>query len=744
MKCFLLIAGLAGCFFTARAEVVLDGSLGREGALDGPGFVVEAAFGRQAGGNLFHSFAAFNLNAEESAVFRGPNAIEQVISRVTGGQPSFIDGLLQSEIPAADFYLINPAGILFGENARVNVPAALYVSAADYLALGENARFDAITPENSTLSIAPPAAFGFLDEQTAGITVQGVITVKPGRRLALSGGELAIQEGALFSLGGEIDLVSVASPGEAPLDADGLAEDAFDKLGSLRIGMSGESDRRIGSVDVTGPGGGKIVIRASNMALNNSYIFADTFGEQNGQGIDIQLRDSLVLKNASRITTDTFDEPAYPGESTGNAGKISVAAKRIRLTDGSQINSNTMALKGGDAGKISISATEELLITGRGVSGTESSAILNATWNQGDAGEIAIAAGNLIMDKAAEIRAETIGYGDAGNISIAVENLSLRNGAQVNIGTGNFEYTHGTGHSGKLFVRAAESVLIDGEGVILREGEETLRRSGMLSNSFTQGDGGAIEIETPVLRIQNRGMLQATTSIGGDAGNIALNTGKLELTQGALLTTFAGGNGKGGTISISAGEVDIRNQSTINSYSKGRGNAGNIIVNTKDFYLREAEITARADASGGGNVEVNAGGFLYFTDSEVTAKAAGLERKDSGGNIQAGSPRFFILRNTPLDASAIGGDGGNINISSGNFLQSNDSILDASSELGIDGKIEIDSPVVDLGEVLVPHADIAELPNLNTDRCESRSMKEFSQFFIHKGKLPPPPYDLKI
>jgi filamentous hemagglutinin family protein len=93
----------------ARAEVVLDGTLGRAGALDGPEFQIRAEHGRQAGPNLFHSFRTFNLANGERATFSGPGAIRNVVGRVTGGSASSIDGTLASTIPGADLWLLNPS-----------------------------------------------------------------------------------------------------------------------------------------------------------------------------------------------------------------------------------------------------------------------------------------------------------------------------------------------------------------------------------------------------------------------------------------------------------------------------------------------------------------------------------------------------------------------------------------------------------------------------------------------------------
>ncbi|MCP4698271.1 MAG: filamentous hemagglutinin N-terminal domain-containing protein [Gammaproteobacteria bacterium] len=124
-----------------HAEIVMDAGLNDLRLTPSAQvFEINAGLGRLEGGNLFHSFARFNLAAGESAVFSGPDTVNHVISRVTGGEMSKIDGLLKCEIPRADFYFINPAGIVFGEHARLDVGGSFYAGTADYLRLGEDGR----------------------------------------------------------------------------------------------------------------------------------------------------------------------------------------------------------------------------------------------------------------------------------------------------------------------------------------------------------------------------------------------------------------------------------------------------------------------------------------------------------------------------------------------------------------------------------------------------------------------------
>src|SRR6516225_11587846 len=106
---------------TSHAQVVLDGKFGTSGALTGPNYAITAAMGAVRGNNLFQSFSQFNLVAGDVATFSGPANIQNILSRVTGGSPSSIDGTIRSDISGANFFFINPSGVMFGPNAAVDV-----------------------------------------------------------------------------------------------------------------------------------------------------------------------------------------------------------------------------------------------------------------------------------------------------------------------------------------------------------------------------------------------------------------------------------------------------------------------------------------------------------------------------------------------------------------------------------------------------------------------------------------------
>ena len=125
---------------SAWAGATLDGSMGTTGSFSGD-FTVPDTVGQTRGGNLFHSFSDFSINAGESATFTGPSSINNVISRVTGSSPSTFNGPLTSAIPGANFYFINPNGLLFKEGAQINVDGSFYATTSDFVRLGQDGIF---------------------------------------------------------------------------------------------------------------------------------------------------------------------------------------------------------------------------------------------------------------------------------------------------------------------------------------------------------------------------------------------------------------------------------------------------------------------------------------------------------------------------------------------------------------------------------------------------------------------------
>src|SRR5262245_8331565 len=208
---------------------------------------------RPGGGlNLYHSFGNFNVPTNNIANFLNAGSIDlngallppnlptsNILGRINGGNPSSIFGMIQTNgpggVPTANLFLMNPNGFLFGPTATINVGGMVTFTTADYMRLTDNARFNAVAgPADVLLTAAPVAAFGFLGNNPAAIAIQGsTLQVAQGQSLSLVGGNqgfmatdpdtgnripvpggITMTGGKLSARGGQINLASVAGPGE--------------------------------------------------------------------------------------------------------------------------------------------------------------------------------------------------------------------------------------------------------------------------------------------------------------------------------------------------------------------------------------------------------------------------------------------------------------------------------------------------------------------------------------------------
>jgi len=336
---FSIVASLA------YAEVTLDGTLGFGGALEGPHYQIGAELGQQRGGNLFQSFSHFNINTGESATFSGPHSVHNIISRVTGGNPSHINGLLRSTIPNADMYFLNPYGIMFGEGASLDVQGSFHASTADTLRLSDGREFNARYPNNSLLTIAPIEAFGFLTDMPAAITVQDTeLSVSEGKTLSLIGGDLQMYNSLIGVESGQLNFSSISSYGDVV-----LAESELNFSGTAQSGLITNNNTEI---VVNGEGGGQIFIRGGNLFINNSVINLTNDNVDAGY-IDVNLTDRLII-DAGAIHSLTYGK--------GNGGNIFIEVKSIEMTESSLVASESIGP--GKAGNVKIVANDLISILG--------------------------------------------------------------------------------------------------------------------------------------------------------------------------------------------------------------------------------------------------------------------------------------------------------------------------------------------------------------------------------------------
>jgi filamentous hemagglutinin family protein len=558
----------------SHAEVTLDGSLGRSGMLDGKldsntgkiDFAITTDLGRQIGTNLFHSFGRFNLGSSESATFSGPDSVQNILGRVTGGQASTIDGLLRSEIPGANLFLLNPSGVMFGPHARLDVQGSFHASTADFLRLADGVRFNAVpSADDALLTTAPPSAFGFLNDNPAAIEVSGSdIEVPAGERLSLVGGDIGVASGRLIARNGRIDLVSVASKGE--VSATAIPEvHHFERLGRIEITQTPGASS--GSLVRVSEGGEGIFIRGGVFTLaGDSRVISttDDLSARPGGPISIQA-EKVALADGALIGSTTRDS------STGPGGAVSIQAGKVALAGGATIISGTVDSSTGPGGAITIRADEVTLVD-------QDTRVISlvGNFNTGQGGEITVQATNLTLQNHATLSSINNGTGQAGAITADVANLSLNNNSRL------VSATSSTGRGGDITVRARESV------------RASTNNSGMGSITSGPGDAGHISVITPRLELEEFSGLTTGADNEGRPGDITIDVEKLVLRNGGLLASLNFGPIKGGDITVRATDSVLMTgrhagavSSEISSVTYSTGDAGRIQIATPRLRIEE-------------------------------------------------------------------------------------------------------------------------------------------------------------
>lgn len=720
--------------------VVYDGTTGASGSLTGPNYRITSDRGTTVGSNLFHSFSTFNLSKGDIATFSGPNSINNVISRVTGGSASTIDGKISSQMNGANFYFINPWGIMFGPNASLDVSGSFHVSTASHMKFADGAIFSATDPGRSILTSAPPAAFGFLANPSP-ITVQGShLSVPEGKELSFVGGNIQMS-GATIQSGGRINLASVASPGDVTLTPTGIDTASIATMSDMTINNG--SHLSVASATTTG----NIFVRANRFVLSGSTIELVPTGSVDAGTISVSTR-SIEMTNLAEITSSSSsnakggnielsatesilisgkdNSSGYRAmidtgtEGSGDGGSISLSAPRIDVKDGASIQSYV----GGDGkgGTITLSATDSILISGQAGIWTDThwkgnggdisisaprievrdgGGIQTDTHFDGKGGNISLLASDSFVASGARIATNTVqwqpvpsmpfyiiyGKGDAGNISVSAPRIEMKNSATIG------STSTSSGQAGNITLSATDSILIAGDKTILPNDMNRLQ-TGIWSHGYTMPGtvlhetkgAGTISLSAPRIEMRDGGFIAASTYTVGKGGSIDLSaTESILLSDLALIDASTYGFGDAGSVSLSAPRIEMNGGAEIGAITK--------------YYKGK-----------GGNVTLSGGESIRITGvSSATGQPTGIF-SDTQGNGDAGSislsaPRIEVSDGAHIQSAAsygssepVGsGKGGNINISGADSLlvTGQDTYITVStSGTGDAGTVSLTAPAI--------------------------------------------------
>lgn len=706
-------------------NISLDGSLGKALTLSGPDYLITENLGQRHGVNLFHSFSEFSLSSGESAIFSGAKDIQNIVSRVTGSNPSNINGTITSAINGADFYFINPNGVIFGADAQLVVSGSFYASTANYIVLSDGGRFDAGNPVNSVLTSAAPSAFGFVSNQPAAIDVQGsYLQVNDGKNIGLIGGDITIAgaDGSLldqfadtnlYAANGRIELISVASATEVGITPAGLQTDAVAEFSDITL--------RDGAViDASGDPGGTVYIRGGNLVISDSLIINGNEGtaDHTGRAIDIEVQgDALIEHKAENVAKGYRPVSGIeaPILGAGDGGDIHIVAKSLIVTGNPQaavqakVGTNRGIPRGSFA-NIAADKVQNPLATGKGgdieISANEiylkdNSLISTETNFDGDAGNISLTANRLYMlteQGNTEIRSVARESGlfkgdlppnaDAGDISIVADEVVLKN--QADILATYFSQGIMPGHAGNIFITANALQVLDGARI------EAIGAS-------TDGNGGYITINTDDLRVQGfdetggaAAIVAGTEAFGSiESGDVDITTNTLTLTDGGTIANFNDADGQGGDVNINAKEIDISRTGVIVTgfslfFDEQIGSAGNVNIEADSIRIHSAVVPDDAPP------EFNPDPRFPSLNNPTGIITVAYPTVQGAGNIDIKTNTLEIL------------DGGEINATTWSKARGGDITIDANNILlsGSDTERNVNSRIISASNT-APDAQIA-------------------------------------
>ena len=709
--------------------------------------------GATRGVNLFHSFREFNVGEGRGAYFANPNGIANIFTRVTGGKPSNILGTLGVQ-GTANLFLLNPQGIVFGSNARLDLRGSFLASTADSIIFNNGFEFSSANPSTvPLLAINIPAGLRFRDNPGTIVNSSQAIgspptlsplpveipvsnklglAVDPGQTLALIGGDIQLPGGNLTASSGQILLGSVKSPGKVQFEPTALGVN----LNYGNIQNFGSIEMNGASINTSGLGGGKIDIRGSNVTISSSGIYGLTLGNLDGRGIDINAQ-NLRVDRGSQIytptlgdgtgsdinlratdsvemiglgiegyqrfynqyltsaTIDPFDPQIVLNAGTvgsGAAGNINIDTPRLLLRDG--VVGGTATLGAGNGGNLNIRGHTALLISSVLSSGTtkESS-------NSG--GSINLEAQRLILRDGSNLVSISRSSRASGNITIKMQESVELSGslpgstAQTVLGTNSFD---GNGRAGDITIDTKRLTVSDGAVITLSTGaiigERVFSTSGGPGGTLTVRAAESIEV----------------TGVSGVLGN----GGYAPSSLGTQTTTSS----RGGDIHLSTPMLAVRNGGSISAASLGAADAGDITINADRIEVQgiasNGGFRSRIEASSGkaytvvntkatgnaGSLTLNVNRLIVRDGATVSVDALGTGR---AGNINVVANSIALDNKASIDGTTVSGTGANIN------LQARDIQLRRGS------RITTDAGSSDGGNIRINSDILVALPGENSD-----------------------------
>lgn len=480
-------------------------------------------------------------------------------------------------------------------------------------------------------------------------------------------------------------------------------------VGKLLSGTFGIRDRLGGlyALVANSGNGGDIQLTAPMIALTDgASVFTTVVGFGQGGDIRIQAADQLLAAGGTFILTSTV--------APGRAGNMEIEAGTLLSIGGGVFNTSPSGEFSGDGGNFSVRA-DRIEVRDTAAGSPIPGGILATTLGSGDAGNLTIDTGSLLLDGGGQISVSSSGAGRGGDLTLRAETIEVGaptpdgrflSGIFASSGLLTVNGIRGDASSGSINLTARQLMIRDGGQISAAVGNAGSAGDIRLTVSEwidLSGIGTNIDpsVEAVSFGIIGDGIIptgiEANTSSSGNAGNVTIVTDQLRIRDGA--------------------EIGVRGTST--------GNAGDLSILARQLELtRDGDITVATASGQGGNATLTGDRLVIRDQSFITATAGG---NGNGGNLRLNFSEAIIgLNQSTILADANLGDGGQILIQTPGLFFSQNSRLSASSNFGQSGTIAIRSPNIDPGTALVDLAtDTARPDAFILDPCRTQAGNRF-------------------
>ncbi|MGV0026625.1 CHAT domain-containing protein [Phormidesmis priestleyi] len=683
-------------------------------AIDGTGTIVtpnanqiDITGGTRSGANLFHSFSQFGVRPEQIINFESSPALQNILGRVSGGNASVIEGLVRVSGSNANLFLMNPAGMIFGTNARLDVSGSFTATTATGIGFN-NQWFNATGANNYATLMGSPNAFAFTTQpgvivNAGNLSVNGnlmllggtvvntgqlsapngqiTVTSVPGQQVIrlsqvgsllslevmpdrdssnwtlpiatlpqlLTGGNLSSATGITINPNGTIQLVGSTTPLPTPPGTTLISG----QVTAPKINLFGNQVGLIrANLNASTPNqGGTIRIGGDYQGKGTVPNAAQTFVSSDSQ----IAANSLLDGDGGRVIIWSNDHTqflgtiaAQGGKNSGNGGFVEVSGKNA-LTFKGQVD---VSAPKGSLGNLLLDPTT-LTIIDAPTGGTFDATAGNIPFGLPDNG------------------ANTVSWGAIG-ASGANVSLQATGNITINAIAGN---TPGVTTPGLASLNAANFSLTSTNGSVIFANP----------NDTIQVRGGNITIAGNSLALGNLD----TSFLGSSNSGIVTLTANGNITADDIITSGNGYSGGDINVTSNAGEINLRNLDSTNRNGFRLQNAGsiqiaalagNVIINSINASTTKTNgsgeftgtagtinLTARNNITV--NTDINASAIVTNVDGIAGAIAGNVTltstNPNPGNNIRFGS----INTQAITDAADATTAGGNVSVSTNGRIQ---------------------------------------------------------------------------